>query len=544
MTLATEKNEKKPRPPGFAMRYAAQTLRAFSSLRAALLLTVFLGVALPAGIAFVDEATSLREEFDMKVHDDLGQITTLLARSMREPMWQLADEQAGSLIEATFIDPRIVSVQVRDYEQRLLASRERALSGDEPTVVHTRPIEREGKKIGVVMVEMTLSGYHKQNDELLERYTRRTLISLAGSLLLIVLILHFRLVRPVDRLVDAASRLARGELELDRRSGTRFKRLDEFGRVAESIETTRRAISGLILTLEEKNNELREANLHLESRVSERTQQLEEAIATLKRAQRDMVESEKLASLGRIVAGVAHELNTPIGNALTVASTLDDHLQPLRREFADGNVRKSTLEHTLESSKHGFEILLRSLEKAARMIGDFKQVAVDQTSEQRRTFDLAAVTAEVLATLQPAFKKTPIRMEIHLTEGIACDGYPGPYGQVLTNLVLNALTHAFEGRDAGIVCIRVDRIGTDRARLVVADDGIGMNETIRSKLFDPFFTTRLGRGGSGLGMNIALSIVIRLLAGTIAVDTHPGTGSAFTVDFPCSLPEAPPVSAS
>ena len=510
-------------------------LRAISSVRAAVLLTVVVGIAIPNGLALIDEIDRLRDEHETAVHDDLGRITTLLAKSMREPMWQIAPEHATSIIDAAFIDERVVSIQVRDYQQRLFASQEKSVSDSEETVVHTRPIERDGQHIGVVMVEMSTSGYQQKLSAVIDRYMRRSLIGLIGSLLFIAAILHFRLVRPIDRLVDASARLAQGELE----QPIEIRRNDELGGLANSLETTRRAIAGLIRKLELQNTELINANDLLESRVTERTRALKEAIDTLQRAQKDMVESEKLASLGRIVAGVAHELNTPIGNALTVATTLHEHLQPLSAEFAAGQVKKSTLSAALDRTGHGFDILLRSLGKAAQMIGDFKQVAVDQTSEKRRFFDLAEVTADVLATIQPAFKKTPFRIVQDLAPDIACDSYPGPYGQVLTNLVMNGLLHAFEGRSEGCVTVRVDSPKPGLARLQVSDDGVGMEESTRRKIFDPFFTTRLGAGGSGLGMNIVLSIVVRIMRGSIAVDSHPGKGSRFVVEFPCSPAETP-----
>jgi signal transduction histidine kinase len=517
-------------PSGPTRRLGNRLFRAFASIRAAIVLTVTIGMAIPATLMLFDEIGDLREEHDLAVHDDIGRLTALLAMSMREPMWQIAPDQALSIIDAAFIDERIVAVRVMDDEQRMLARKERPPPDDSPGLVHSRPIERNGQTIGSVVVEMSTTGYRKKLDVIVERFVRRTLLGLSGSLLLIALILHYRLARPVRQIADASARLAVGQLD----EPMHIRRSDELGRVAQNLEATRLGLLGLISKLELQNNELINANDQLESRVAERTQALQEAVQTLKRAQIEMVESEKLASLGRIVAGVAHELNTPIGNALTVASTLHDQLQPLNEEYTRGAVRKSTLAVALGRSTDGFAILLRSLEKAAAMIGNFKQVAVDQTSEQRRKFDLAEVTEDVLATLLPSFKKTPIRINMDLAPRIPCDSYPGPYGQVLTNLVMNALVHAFEGRSEGNVLVRVDCPRPGMARLQVLDDGIGMDEAIRRRIFDPFFTTRLGRGGSGLGMNIALSIVVRILQGTISVDSRPGDGSRFIVEFPCA----------
>lgn len=529
-----------PDPQSPALQGApSQTLRgtlwrALTSLRAAVFITIIIGVSVPAWYSIYDESERLRQEHFLTLDDDLGRSATLLSMAMREPMWQFAPEQADSIIEAAFAtDSRIISIVVRDYEGRDFAKRERPPPDDEPTIVHTRPITKDGKQVGVLLVEITSSGFQKKLDHVLQQYARRGLIALVGSLAFIALILHLRLVVPIDRLVEASERLARGTLD-EKVSGSGT---DELGRLAGSLEATRIALATLISTLEVKNNQLSEANDKLEWRVAERTTDLERALEQLKNAQRNIIESEKLASLGRVVAGVAHELNTPIGNALMVATSIDDHLKPLQTELSNGNVRKSTLTDALTRTEDGFVILLRNLAKAAQMIGDFKQVAVDQTSEQRRAFDLAEVTQEVLSTLQPAFKKTPYRIQTRLTPGIACQSFPGPYGQVLTNLVMNALIHAFEGRDSGDVTVVVDSPAPGNARLTVEDNGVGMSEEVKSKIFDPFFTTRLGRGGTGLGMNITHGFVVRVLKGSIGIESTPGGGSRFVVDFPCVVAE-------
>lgn len=508
-----------------------RVFRPLLSVRAAIFLTIIIGVSVPAWVSIYSESERLRQDHFLAIDDDLGRSATLIAMAMREPMWQFAPEQATSIIEAAFTtDPRILSIVIRDYEGRNFAGSERPPPDNEPTIVHTRPIAKAGKPLGVVIVEMTSSGYQAKLVTMTKQYIMRGLFALAGSLIFIALVLHFRLVAPIKRLVTASEQLASGHLEQTIYGAGQ----DELGRLGSSLETTRLALASLISTLERKNIELQQANDQLEHRVAERTRELEKTLVTLQGAQRNIIESEKLASLGRVVAGVAHELNTPIGNALVVASSIHERLTPLQNEFRAGTVRKSTLAESLSSADEGFLILLRSLTKAARMIGDFKQVAVDQTSEQKRRFDLAEVTQEVLGTLLPTFKKSSVTLNTELTSGIACQSYPGPYGQVLTNLVMNTLVHAFEGRESGMVSVVVDQPRINWGRLTVSDDGVGMSPETKEKIFDPFFTTRLGRGGSGLGMNIVYGFVVRVLKGSIHVDSAPGNGSRFTVEFPCA----------
>lgn len=270
-------------------------------------------------------------------------------------------------------------------------------------------------------------------------------------------------------------------------------------------------------------------NSELETRVDQRT-------AELRLAQDELVRSEKLAALGSLVAGVAHELNTPIGNAVTVASTLHDKTGEFAELVNGGTLKRSALNGYLESATKASDLLLRSLAQARNLVASFKQVAVDQTSDQRRRFDLGEVVGEVLMTLSPTIRKTPISVIVDIPEGIVMDSYPGPLGQVVTNFVNNALLHAFEGRLAGTVIIRASPTNEEEVRMTVSDDGNGIPEADQRRIFDPFFTTKLGRGGSGLGLNIVYNIVTTVLGGKVGVDSRVGAGTTFTLKMPVSAP--------
>jgi len=164
-------------------------------------------------------------------------------------------------------------------------------------------------------------------------------------------------------------------------------------------------------------------------------------------------------------------------------------------------------------------------------------VAVDQTSDQRRHFDLREVVGEVLTTLSPTIRKTPFSVSSDIPEGIVMDSFPGPLGQIVTNFVTNALLHAFEGRIAGTVILRATQISEDEVRMSVSDDGNGIPEADRRRIFDPFFTTKLGRGGSGLGLHIVYSLVTRVLGGRIQATSQPGLGTRFQISLPMKAPD-------
>ncbi|MDY7539754.1 ATP-binding protein [Undibacterium sp. RTI2.1] len=294
----------------------------------------------------------------------------------------------------------------------------------------------------------------------------------------------------------------------------------------------------------EIEREIQEINQELESRVQRRTLNLEQtntelanAMETLKLTKDELVRSEKMAALGSLVAGVAHELNTPIGNSVTVASTLQHKTQELAREISSGKIRRSTLDAYLDSSFMGTELLMRNLALARDLVISFKQVAVDQASNQRRRFDLKNTLADVVVMLDPMYKNTPFVLEVALQDGIQMDSYPGPLGQLITNFVTNALAHAFEGRNHGTMRLTTKLQQEDMVEITFSDNGVGIPAEHQPRVFDPFFTTKLGQGGSGLGLNIVFNIVTSLLGGKIELQSYAGVGTSLIITLPLKAPD-------
>lgn len=294
----------------------------------------------------------------------------------------------------------------------------------------------------------------------------------------------------------------------------------------------------------EIENEIQQINQELESRVQRRTLNLEQAntelanaMETLKLTKDELVRSEKMAALGSLVAGVAHELNTPIGNSVTVASTLQHKTQELAREINSGNIRRSTLDAYLDSSAMGTELLMRNLASARDLVISFKQVAVDQASNQRRRFDLKHTLADVVVMLDPMYKNTPFILEVALQDEIQMDSYPGPLGQLITNFVTNALAHAFDGRNHGTMRLTTRLKQEGLVEIIFSDNGVGISVEHQARVFDPFFTTKLGQGGSGLGLNIVFNIVTNLLGGKIELQSYAGVGTSLIITLPLQAPE-------
>ncbi len=278
--------------------------------------------------------------------------------------------------------------------------------------------------------------------------------------------------------------------------------------------------------------ELEQQKAHAESAHSD----LSAVLATLKQAQNNLITAEKMASLGALVAGIAHELNTPIGNSLLTASALADMVADFEKKYAEGGIKRSLLEAHLADSKLACEIMTNSLRRAADLITSFKQVAVDQTSDQRRPFDLCDVVRDTLATYAAQLRRVNCETRFDAPPSLVMDSYPGSVGQVLSNLINNALLHAFEGRTSGAISITVRQLDAEHISMVFMDDGIGMPPRILHQVFDPFFTTKMGQGGSGLGMNIVYNIVTGMLGGTIEIESAAGKGTRVTISVPTTAP--------
>jgi signal transduction histidine kinase len=257
--------------------------------------------------------------------------------------------------------------------------------------------------------------------------------------------------------------------------------------------------------------------------------ELQTHVEELRRTQAELIENEKMASLGRLVAGVAHEINTPLGIGVTAASHLDGIFSSIDRLRGDAD--SPQLRKVLESGRRCVQLVLNNLDKAAHLVRTFKQVAVDQSNEVRRRIAIRAFIDDVLASLHPRLKPTPHTVEVDCPAEIEFDTLPGALYQIVSNIILNALLHAFDATQVGLIRIRVGRIG-DALEMTVADDGKGMPEEVRQRVFEPFFTTRRGTGGTGLGLHLVYNLVTQLLGGTIACASAPGHGTQFTIRLP------------
>jgi signal transduction histidine kinase len=320
---------------------------------------------------------------------------------------------------------------------------------------------------------------------------------------------------PLQQIMTAMRAIALGDYDREVQ-GTTAR--DEVGAMARAVEVFRENA----IAKRQAEDELRSSKEKAES-----------ALLELNTAQQNLIDAERLAALGGLVAGVAHEVNNPIGISLTVASSFARRSEMFEAELrSGGGLRRSQLEEYVRISRDAAQQLVANLHRAGELIQSFKQVAVDRSHAERRQFSLGEATDQIVASLRPVLKRAPIALSLDVPEGLMIDGYPGSYGQILTNLFLNAVNHAFSDGRSGAITISARPRGHEDIEIIFADDGAGMTPDVQRQAFDPFFTTRRNEGGTGLGLHIVYNLVTQQLGGRMMLESRLGQGTTFRIIMP------------
>lgn len=323
------------------------------------------------------------------------------------------------------------------------------------------------------------------------------------------------------------------------------RQLDEQNAILEQ-EVARKTsrLSQVMLDLEQRKNELELRQEKLEKEISQRrtmentlrqsNQRLESSLNHLRETQQQLIESEKMASLGGLVAGITHDVNTPIGISVTAASYLREKLDSLDTALSNKELTQPQLQKFIEEGRESLSLLDNNLHRASDLISSFKQVAVDQASDAIRDINVKRYIEELIQSLQPHLKKTSHKIELNCADDLFIRCPAGALSQIFTNLILNSLRHAFDGIEQGTMIIDIE-LRDSQLHVIYKDDGNGLSEDSLAKLFDPFFTTKLNDGGSGLGTHIVRNLVTQTLQGDIDATSAPGEGLTYTFSFPVQV---------
>lgn len=342
----------------------------------------------------------------------------------------------------------------------------------------------------------------------------------------------------VDDLIDFQSKLGGAQMEL--RDANR--KLDEQNLMLEQEVARKTAtLSRIMLDLEQQRDELidkqsalkkeNENRRRIEQRLLDKNKELADSMENLRMAQDQLVESERMASLGGLVAGIAHDVNTPIGVSVTAASFLEEKLKRLRQDFDDKKLTQKSMVTFLDDAHQTTSLLLNNLNRASDLIASFKQVSVDQTSEAVRDVNIKDYLREIIQSLAPKLKKTEHTINVECRENMIVYCAPGAIAQIITNMIMNSLIHGFENINAGKISIII-RDDDTNIYIDYKDNGRGLSPEMLDKHFDAFVTTKRDKGGSGLGTHIMYNLVTQTLGGKISVESEPGSGLQYKIQFP------------
>jgi signal transduction histidine kinase len=410
-----------------------------------------------------------------------------------------------------------------------------------------RPIRNDAEVMGYV--------YLRASSEALENLISQSIMITVSVLLISLLICFFftlklqsAITAPINVLVKLVQRITR---QRDYSSRTELHGIKELDILGDAFNNMLQRTQEHMERQTKAESEQSKLNLSLEGKVQQRTMALKEAnnelIQTLEKLhqfQRQMVQNEKMASLGDMVAGVAHEVNTPIGLGVTASTMMLDRLSDMRKAFEDKTLKASSLSKFISEGEENLNIIYRNLNRAAELISSFKQVAVDQSSENNRIFSFAKLMDEILMSMRPKLKKVKHLINVNCADNLVVESKAGPINQIMINLIMNSIIHGFEDVDQGQIDITIESVDDNKVSIAFEDNGKGIPEHLRKRIFDPFVTTKRGQGGSGLGMHLVYNLVTQALNGSISIVSEEGQGVQFRILFPVKMVDINKVNSS
>ncbi|WP_196159215.1 sensor histidine kinase [Reinekea sp. G2M2-21] len=480
--------------------------------------------------AFIVGTIEITFRFNAEINDRSTKEATALMEVLKEglnpPLWSFIPENAEHLIDGVALNSAVNRITVTDALGDLFVDYYRVGYTPEPDALTlTDNVVREEKIIGKIELEYSLQPARTQARLETQQVLIITTAQVLLSLTVILFIINRRVNKPLAKLKEFAHEVARKNFD----ANITTVHDDEFSDLADELDFMKVA--------------LKESFDHLEDRVKQRTEdltrvnkELTETVQRLEDAKDSLVQTEKLAALGALVAGVSHELNTPIGNGRVMSSSLYETAKQLKANFENGKMTKSQFESALDEILQGANLIERNLLKAVNLVQSFKKIAVDRTSDSRRVFKINEFIHEIESTLHHIFKSKPYELVVDLEEQDAeLNSFPGVLSQIISNLINNSIMHGFENQSTGTVTVSTRSQGSS-IDITVSDDGIGMTDDVKKRIFEPFFTTKMGKGGSGLGMHIVHNLTTVSLGGQLNVQSEEGKGTTVTLSIPLQAP--------
>ena len=512
------------------IRWRILSIAALNSAVVVVLVAMIWNGAQVLGSAW-DDVRQVRESDKILalLQGETGRLQNLIHRYINQPSPELFAEISllretvrGALTTRAATDP-ILSGSVEELKrvtERFLNGLDELRSG-QATISQTDEVQAEASSaIDKLSVKMRQRGQKAQEifDQTLADISRKVLsiaVIFLGIIITAGVLIALSIRLPLQQIIAAMQAITSGDYNSPVQ-GTSAK--DEVGEMARAVEVFR-------------ENAIAKRKTEDELRASK--EKAENALHELNAAQQNLIDAERLAALGGLVAGVAHEVNNPIGISLTVASSFARRAEMFEAELrSETGLGRSQLEEFVRTSRDAAQQLVGNLHRAGELIQSFKQVAADRSHAERRQFNLSEATDQIIASLRPALKKASITLSVEVPESLVIDGYPGSYGQILTNLFLNAANHGFADGRSGAITISAKPRGNDDVEIIFADNGAGMTPDVQRQAFDPFFTTRRNEGGTGLGLHIVYNLVTQQFGGRMMLDSRPGQGATFRIIMP------------
>lgn len=489
---------------------------------------------------------------------ELGELSDILSRQMPSILENIAKQRAADALEIEEFRMYALGAQliitdgIRRTQQALL-SKDIRLAEKDALLKDLKELSTytDNAPFGNFGMDPLTTGFHLWRqlntvltDELILAIAQQRRLNTGvsiSSLLVIVLLLYFSLSnamstrRSLRKLSSGTQAFINGDLA----ARIEIESRDEFSFVALNFNRIAEQMSRLLNELRQRTDEQKK---ELELTVTMRTKDLSRANSLLNRTlerlhatQDELIEKEKMASLGSLVAGISHEINTPLGLSYTMTTHLQDQLKAFCTLYRSGQADDASIEKFLLKSTESLNSAIKNLDRSVELISSFKSIAVDQTHDSKRSFNVKAYTEEILRSIGSLWKKDGHVCTLDIPESLQIYSYPGAYAQLLTNIIANAVIHAFKPGTPGAIQLKARTLQNDRILLHISDNGVGMPEQIRNRIFEPFFTTNRSKGGSGLGLSIAYNLVVHSMQGTISCSSEPNVGTRFTIDVPAHL---------